>query len=73
MKGFKKAENGSVVMDDDTRKIVLVEYQNRKKDELMHKYITEKVPVGLLFFVQANLLARYIRGDTDGYPPFFWR
>jgi CRISPR-associated protein Cas1 len=73
VKGFKKAENGSVVMDDDTRKIVLVEYQNRKKDELMHKYITEKVPVGLLFFVQANLLARYIRGDTDGYPPFFWR
>ena len=72
-KGFKKAENGAVVMDDDTRKVVLVEYQNRKQDEVLHPYIGEKIPVGLLFFVQANLMARYIRGDIDGYPPFFWR
>lgn len=72
-KGFKRAENGAVVMDDATRKTVLVEYQNRKQDEVEHPYIEEKIPVGLLFFVQANLLARYIRGDIDGYPPFFWR
>jgi CRISPR-associated protein Cas1 len=72
-KGFKKAENGAVVMDDATRKIVLVEYQNRKQDEVLHPYIEEKVPVGLLYFVQANLMARFIRGDLDGYPPFFWR
>jgi len=72
-KGFKRAENGAVVMDDATRKVVLVEYQNRKQDEVEHPYIGEKVPVGLLFFVQANLMARYIRGDIDGYPPFFWR
>lgn len=72
-KGFKRAENGAVVMDDDTRKAVLVEYQNRKQDEVLHPYIGEKIPVGLLFFVQANLMARYIRGDIDGYPPFFWR
>jgi CRISPR-associated protein Cas1 len=72
-KGFKKAENGAIVMDDDTRKAVLVEYQNRKQDEVLHPYIGEKIPVGLLFFVQANLMARYIRGDIDGYPPFFWR
>jgi CRISPR-associated protein Cas1 len=72
-KGFKRAENGAVVMDDATRKTVLVEYQSRKQDEVVHPYIDEKVPVGLLFFIQANLLARFIRGDIDGYPPFFWR
>jgi CRISP-associated protein Cas1 len=72
-KGFKRAENGAVVMDDATRKTVLVEYQNRKQDEIEHPYIEEKIPIGLLFFVQANLMARFIRGDIDGYPPFFWR
>jgi len=72
-RGFKRSANGAVVMDDVTRKTVLVEYQNRKQDEVEHPYIGERIPVGLLFFVQANLLARYIRGDIDGYPPFFWR
>lgn len=73
IKGFTRAANGAVVMDDATRKTVLVEYQNRKQDQVIHPYIDEKVPVGLLFFVQANLMARYIRGDIDGYPPYFWR
>lgn len=72
-RGFTAAANGAVVMDDDTRKTVLIEYQNRKRDEILHQYIDEKIPIGLLFFVQANLMARYIRGDIDGYPPFFWR
>jgi CRISPR-associated protein Cas1 len=71
--GFTKAANGAVMMDDTTRKTVLVEYQNRKQDEVNHPYIEEKAPIGLLFFIQANLMARYIRGDIDGYPPFFWR
>jgi len=73
LQGFKQAENGAVVMDDATRKTVLVEYQNRKQDEIYDPYIEEKIPVGLLYFVQANLMARFIRGDIDGYPPFFWR
>jgi CRISPR-associated protein Cas1 len=72
-KGFSKAANGAVTMDNDTRKTVLTEYQNRKQDEVFHPYIEETVPIGLLFFVQANLMARHIRGDIDGYPPFFWR
>lgn len=72
-KGFTKAASGAVVMDDTTRKTVLTEYQNRKQDEVYHPYIEETVSIGLLFFIQANLLARYIRGDIDGYPPFFWR
>jgi CRISPR-associated protein Cas1 len=72
-KGFTKAANGAVVMDDDTRKTVLTEYQNRKQEEVFHPYIDETAPIGLLFFIQANLMARHIRGDIDGYPPFFWR
>jgi len=72
-KGFTRAASGAVTMDDDTRKTVLVEYQNRKQDEVYHPFIEETVPIGLLFFIQANLMARYIRGDINGYPPFFWR
>ena len=72
-KGFTKAESGAVIMNDDTRKTVLTEYQSRKQDKVLHPYIEETVPIGLLFFIQANLMARYIRGDIDGYPPFFWR
>jgi CRISPR-associated protein Cas1 len=72
-KGFSRAANGAVIMDSDTRKTVLVEYQNRKQDKVYHPYTEETIPIGLLFFVQANLMARHIRGDIDGYPPFFWR
>lgn len=71
--GFQRAENGAVVMNDDTRKRLLAEYQTRKQTDVYHPYIEEKIPIGLVFFVQANLLARFIRGDIDGYPPFFWR
>lgn len=72
-KGFKKSESGAVLMDDYTRKEVLVAYQKRKQEEIMHPYLKENIPVGLLFFVQALLLARYLRGDLDGYPVFIWR
>jgi CRISPR-associated protein Cas1 len=72
-KDFTKAANGAVTMSDSARKTVLTEYQNRKQDMLNHPYIDEKIKIGLLFFVQASLLASYIRGDIDGYPPFFWR
>jgi CRISP-associated protein Cas1 len=72
-KGFKVMETGAVVMDDETRKSLLVAYQKRKQEEILHPYIGEKVAVGLLFHVQALLLARFLRGDLDGYPPFIWR
>lgn len=71
--GFTIAENGAVLMSDKTRKTLLTEYQNRKQTEIYHPYIEEKIPIGLLYFVQANLMARHIRGDIDGYPAFFWR
>jgi CRISPR-associated protein Cas1 len=71
--GFKKNEGGGVIMDDETRKQVLVSYQTRKQDEILHPFIEEKVTIGLLPHVQALLMARYLRGDLDGYPPFVWK
>jgi CRISPR-associated protein Cas1 len=72
-KGFKKNDSGSVVMDDDTRKTVLTAYQTRKQEEITHPFINERIFVGLLFHVQAMLLARHLRGDLDGYPAYVWR
>jgi CRISP-associated protein Cas1 len=71
--GFRKSESGAVMMDDATRKVVLVGYQKRKQEEIVHPFLEEKVEVGLLPHVQAMLLARHVRGDLDGYPPFLWR
>lgn len=71
--GFKRSANGAVIMNEETRKTLLTEYQNRKQKDVFHPFIKETIPTGLLFFAQANLLARFIRGDIDGYPPFFWR
>jgi CRISPR-associated protein Cas1 len=72
-KGFKKSDSGAVLMNDDTRKTLLVAYQERKQEEMVHPFLDEKVSIGLLFHVQALLLARYLRGDLDGYPPFIWK
>jgi len=71
-KGFTQKESGGILMDDETRKAVLVAWQERKKEELVHPYLKEKIPYGLLPHVQAMLLARHLRGDLDAYPPFFW-
>jgi len=72
-KGFREMESGAVFMDDETRKTVLVAYQKRKQDEIFHPFIEERVTVGLLFYIQALLLARCLRGDLDGYPVFIWK
>ena len=71
--GFIIKESGAVYMDDETRKTVLTAYQKRKQESLLHPFLNEKVEIGNLFFVQALLLARFIRGDIDGYPPFIWK
>jgi CRISPR-associated protein Cas1 len=71
--GFIRTDSGAVVMTDETRKEVLVTYQNRKQDEMEHPFIEEKVHVGMLFHIQALLFARALRGDLDAYPPFIWR
>jgi len=72
-KGFTQSEAGAVLMGDEARKAVLVAYQKRKQDEIYHPFIEEKVTIGLLFHIQALLLARFLRGDLDGYPPFIWK
>jgi CRISPR-associated protein Cas1 len=71
--GFRKTESGGVVMDDATRKEVLVAYQTRKQEEIQHPFLGERVAYGLVPHVQALLLARFIRGDLDGYPCFLWK
>ena len=72
-KDFSKKEDGAVIMTDRARKLLLTEWQNRKKEVITHPYLGEKVEWGMIPFVQAMLLARYLRGDLDEYPPFFWK
>lgn len=72
-KGFTIKENGAVLMDKDTRKIVLENCHKRKKEEIIHPFLNEKIPVGLIPYAQALLLARFLRGDIDAYPPFVWK
>ncbi|AIQ11720.1 type I-C CRISPR-associated endonuclease Cas1c [Paenibacillus durus] len=72
-KGFYRKENGAVIMDDDTRKQVIKGWQERKQEKIIHPYLNEKISWGLVPYSQALLLARYIRGDLDEYPPFLWK
>ena len=70
---FETAVSGAVTLREDARKTVVVAYQERKKDELVHPFLKEKTTLGLVPFLQANLMARHLRNDLDGYPPFLWR
>ena len=72
-KGFVVKESGAVIMDDETRKEVLTAWQKRKQEEITHPYLEEKIPLGLVPYAQALLLARHMRGDLEDYPPFFWK
>jgi len=62
-----------IEMDDKTRKAVLIAYQKRKQEQVIHPFLGEKVSVGLLVHLQARLLSRCLRGDLDAYPPFVWK
>jgi CRISP-associated protein Cas1 len=70
---FITEDGGAVRLTDDARKVVLSAWQERKKDERQHVFLDEKVPLGLVPYVQAQLLARHLRGDIDAYPPWFWK
>ncbi len=72
-KGFTQKENGAVIMDDDTRKAILKAWQSKKQEIITHPFLQEKLEWGLVPYTQAMLLARFIRGDLDGYPPFMWK
>jgi CRISPR-associated protein Cas1 len=71
--GFSRSDSGGVTMNDATRKTVLVAWQLRKQEEILHPFLEEKIPFGLIPHAQALLLARHLRGDLDAYPSYFWR
>lgn len=72
-KDFEKREDGAVLLTDNGRKSFITAWQKRKDDELRHPFLNEKMEVGILPYAQALLMARFIRGDLDAYPPFMWK
>lgn len=70
---FLTEDSGAVRLSDDARKTVLAAWQERKKDERQHPFLDEKAPLGLVPYLQAQMLARHLRGDIDAYPPWFWK
>lgn len=71
-KDFEQSATG-VFMSEGARRLFLETWQKRKREEIEHPFIEQKVPIGLVPFVQAQLLARYLRGDLDAYPAFCWK
>jgi CRISPR-associated protein Cas1 len=69
-KDFFVKEGGAILMTDEGRKKILTSWQERKKEMITHPFLKEKIEIGLIPYVQAQLLARYIRGDAPEYPPF---
>lgn len=70
---FIEQENGAVLLKDKARKQFLSEWQNKKRVAIVHPFLEEKITWGLVPYTQALLLARFVRGDIDNYPPFFWK
>ena len=70
---FVISDGGAVRMSDEARKTLLVTYQKRKQEEMVHPFLEERMSLGLFFHTQALLLARYLRGELDGYPPVIWK
>lgn len=69
---FERQETGAVLLNDEGRKLVLTEWQARKRTELRHPWLDERIPLGLVLQIQAQLLARHLRGDVDVYPGWLW-
>jgi CRISPR-associated protein Cas1 len=72
-KQFETQESGAVMMNDACRKTLLEQWQKRKQEEITHPVLNEKMPLGLALHVQAQLLARHLRGDVDFYPASLWK
>ena len=70
---FLQKESGGVILHDEARKTLLSAWQMRKQETLEHPFLKEKIQWGLVSHVQALLLARFLRGDLDEYPPFLWK
>lgn len=70
---FIQKENGAVALDESGRKLFLHAWQEKKQDIIKHPFLNEKIEWGMVPHAQAMLLARYLRGDLDEYPPFLWK
>lgn len=70
---FLQKESGAVILNENGRRVFLKAWQERKQDIIKHPFLNEKVEWGMVPYVQAMLLARYLRGDLDEYPPFLWK
>lgn len=70
---FDVLADQAVVLKDDARRTFLAAWQDRKQDQIMHPWFEEKIPLGLLPWCQAQILARHLRGDCDIYVPFLWK
>ncbi len=70
---FRRQESGAVLLTDAGRKAFLQKWQERKKELITHPFLEEKMPWGLIPYTQSLLLAHYLRGDLDEYPPFLWK
>lgn len=70
---FELRDGGAVLLKEEARRTVLTAWQERKKEERLHPFLEEKAPLGLVPYLQAQMLARHLRGDLDAYPPWFWK
>lgn len=66
-------DEDAVFLNDKGRRTLLSAWEKRKQEQIMHPFLKEKIPIGLIPYVQAMLFARVLRGDLDDYPPFVWR
>lgn len=72
-KDFEVRDGNATLMTDDGRKCVLTAWQERKKEERVHPFLEERIPLGLVPYAQAQMLARHLRADLDAYPPWLWK
>ena len=68
IKDFEKQESGAVYLNKDGKKKVLTAWQEKKRTTITHPYLGEKIPLGILPYVQSSLLAKYFRGEISEYP-----
>ena len=69
-KDFEKQVSGAIWLNEEGRKKVLSRWQEKKRTDIMHPYLKQKIPLGLLPYVQSNLLAKFVRGELESYPPY---
>ena len=70
---FDKSESGAILLNDNGRRVFFKAWKSRRDEVLTHPFLKEKIQWGLVPYIQSLLLARYIRGDLENYPPFLWK